>query len=711
MRSIKSAQTALFVLAMAIAGSGSQFSALAVEELANPTYTAQQAAAGKTLYTEACASCHGENLDDGQAPPLFGSPFQTKWGGKSVYALYTVTKTTMPVTAPGSLSEEQYTNLLAYIFQKNILIAGAKPLVVDRKLMEAMIMPAPSTMHGQLEPGIIMPPAPNAGLNPLDRLTAVTDAVLRNPPEQDWLTWRRTTTAQGYSPLKEIAKGNVGQLKTAWSWALPHGANEGTPLVHDGVMFVYGFGDVIQALNAATGDLLWEYARQLPKGVSSNFKKAIALYGENVFFATSDGHMVALKAKTGDVVWDAVVGPEGSRMTGGPLVAKGKVIVGTGRRQGGTYAGAYIVALNAATGKEAWRFKTIPGPNEPGGDTWNDLAEGERSGASVWTPGSYDPDLNLVFFGPSQTYDTGPLRDRKKGSESTNDALYTDTTVALNPDTGKLMWHYQHLPNDQWDLDWAFERQIVMLPVNGDMKKVVVTAGKDAIHDIVEAKTGKYLFSMDLGLQNFVTAIDPKTGAKSIDPTKIPGDGMTKFVCPHVEGAKNWIPSAFNPESKTLYVSLIESCMYMTPVGEGERGLLTTGVRISLAPRENSDGLYGRIQAINLETRKTVWTDRQRAPRSTGMLATGGGVVFGGSLDRVFAAYDDTTGKKLWSSRLSDVPHGSPITYSVNGKQYVAVIAGLGGNHSKLFMPFVPEIKVPVNRSPVIWVFELPEKM
>ena len=263
--------------------------------------------------------------------------------------------------------------------------------------------------------------------------------------------------------------------------------------------------------------------------------------------------MIALDVKTGEVMWDVQIGPEGTRANGGPLVANGKIIIGTARARrnaGGAgfdfYGGGRIIAFDAATGREDWRFRTLPGPDEPGGHTWNGLPLESRSGGAIWTPGSYDPELNLVFFGPAPTYDTGGLRERVRDSELNNDALYTNATLALNADTGELVWHFQHLPNDQWDHDWAFERQIMMLPVDGVMTRVVVTAGKLSIHDVVEAETGRYLFSMDLGLQNVVTNIDPNTGAKTVDADRIPGDGQVKFVCPHVEGGKNWIPSAVN---------------------------------------------------------------------------------------------------------------------------------------------------------------------
>jgi alcohol dehydrogenase (cytochrome c) len=565
--------------------------------------------------------------------------------------------------------------------------------------------PAPGP-GGGLSAGVTLPSAPRK-LSPLEKLTPVNDAALVKPSPGDWLSWRRTYDDLGFSPLNQINKRNVSDLRVAWAWSLPNGPNEATPLVHDGVLFVHSFGDKVQALDAATGDLLWQYTRELPKDIQPSVKRHISIYGDKLFVPTSDVHIVALDIKTGKIVWDHQIADfkDGFRMTGGPLVAKGKVMIGTGGRAAG---GNFIVALDAQTGQEAWRFNVIARPGEPGGETWNGLPLEKRNGASVWTAGSYDPALNLVYFGPGQTYDTAPLLHRVNQPGINNDSLYTDSTLALNPDTGKLVWYFQHQPNDQWDLDWAFERHLIQLP--GVNKTVVVTGGKTAIYDALEADTGKYLFSMDMGLQNVVTAIDPKTGAKTINPNTIPGDGEAKMVCPHAGGAKIWLPSSYNPGTKLLYIPLNESCMDLIPVEPGGRASLSTGVRWTLRPRPDSDGKYGRMEAVNLETRKVVWTERQRAPQTTGVLATAGGVVFAGALDRTLKAYDDATGKELWKTRLNDVPNSSPITYTANGRQYLAVVVGNGGPQATGFTLLVPEIQNPPDRNAAIWVFELPAR-
>jgi alcohol dehydrogenase (cytochrome c) len=680
------------------------------------TFTAAQATEGQSAYAQNCAGCHGASLDDGEfAPPLKGTAFTAQWGGKSVGELYNYISTKMPPSNAGALGDATYVQIAAFVLQSNAVpldaktLPGAAPSGANGRPRAA----GASGPGGGLSPYATLIPAP-AKPNPIEKLTPVTDAVLDNPPAGEWLTWRRTYDDQGFSPLKQINKSNVGQLRSAWTWSLFSGANENTPLVHDGVIFVHSSGDHVQALDAVTGDLLWQYSRELPKpkqGFLNLVKRDIAIYGNHILFETSDLHVVALDMKTGEVAWDHEVVNRDQNprvmMTGGPLVAKGKVMVGTvGQAPGGNM----IVALDAGTGKEAWRFYTIARPGEPGGNSWNGLPLEKRNGASVWTPGSYDPTLNLVYFGAAQTYDTGPLVHPSKEPGITNDGLYTDTTLAFDPDTGKLVWHYQHVANDQWDLDWAFERQLVNLPIHGETKRVVLTAGKEAYYDVLDAATGKYYFSMDLGVQNVIESVDPVTGAKTINHKVVIGDGETKTVCPHAGGAKSWIPGSLNPETKILYVPLVESCMDLIPVAPGERGGLSSGVRFTIRPRLDSDGKYGRFEAINVETRKPVWTDRQRAPQTTGALATAGGIVFAGSLDRYLRAYDEATGKVLWETRLNDVPSSCPITYSVNGKQYVAMVVGNGGAQAATWPPLVPEIKNPPGGGAELWVFELPGK-
>ncbi len=672
---------------------------------------------GRASYAQNCASCHGRNLDNGEfAPALQGRNFLSHWGARPASDLTAYLRANMPPGRIGELSKGDYTALVAFLMSSNGADIDAKGLPEDSAALAAIHIPgeAPSeqaklraTRLGSLSPDAKLPDWPKAP-NPLDRYTPVTDAMLKAPPDGDWLTWRRTHDALGFSPLNQINKSNVSGLRLAWSLALPVGINEMEPLVHDGVIFVFSFRDNVQALDAETGDELWHYARQLPDTATPTTKRSMALFGDKLFIGTSDVHEIALDAKTGHVLWDQPLAPPdaGFALSGGPLVAKGKVMQGVGGL--GPDGGAYIVGLDMETGKEAWRFYSIPRPGQPGGESWNGLPIEKRHGGSIWTSGSYDPELNLAFFGPGNTYDTGPLRYPINKKGITSDALYTETTIALDPDTGKLKWHFQHVHNDQWDLDWAFEREIVHLPVNGETRKLVVTGGKLGIFDALDAATGTYAFSFDMGLQTLISSIDPKTGEKTIDPKLLPDRQHTVTVCPHGGGGRNWMPTSYNPQTKILYVAAQETCMELAPVGPGERGFLTTGVGVTMRPRPDSDGRFGRLQAIDLEHRKTLWQDRQRAFQSAGVLATAGGVVFAAATDRWFSAYDDATGSVLWRARLSDIPNAPPITFSVRGKQYVAVVVGYGESAPSVFTVLTPEIPLPIARSSSVWVFALP---
>lgn len=677
-----------------------------------PAAPEDQVARGSKLYVKQCASCHGPSLNDGEfGPTLKGARFLQAWGDKKSSDFTIYVARTMPVTAPGSLSSAQVADVLAYIYQQNHAATSASPdggRNEDAAQANAATGGADLASAAGIDSAVELPPPPVVRPSPFDRYTPVRQADLDAPKSQDWLTWRRSSDDQGHSPLKQITPSNVRKLTVKWSWALPNGPNESTPLVHDGVLFAYGFGDVVQAIDAETGDFLWEYAPHSTSGILPGYRKGIALYQDKVITTTSDLHVVALNARTGQVEWDVplVNSDDGYTLTGGPLIADDKVIIGTGGRVAG---GNYIIGLDAATGKETWRFATVQRPDAASLDSWNNLPLEKRSGGAVWTPGSFDARSGLVFFGPSGSYDTAPLRNAVGGPGS-NDALYTDATVALDPKTGKLVWHYQHMPNDQWDLDWAFERMVFNAGNGAKADRLVITAGKGAVHDVLDAATGKYRYSFDLGLQDLIIAIDPVTGAKTIDRSRAPGDGTIKSTCPHSNGGKNWLPSAMDPDASRLFVVLNETCMDMVPIEAGQSSLLSTNVRMTLKPRAGSDGRYGRLEAVDLKTRKPVWSARRRAFGTTGALSTAGGVIFAGYMDRSFLAYDAANGRELWNMRLNDVPNSNPISYAVNGKQYVAIVVGGGGPMIGLFAGLVPEIKNPKNRTSTLWVFEVPDK-
>ncbi|HXX71847.1 MAG TPA: PQQ-binding-like beta-propeller repeat protein, partial [Candidatus Acidoferrum sp.] len=690
--------------ALAVGAQAQQFNSRTIA-----TYTADQASKGKEVYAKSCASCHGQALAGSEfAGALKGLPFSNGWGGKTAEALFTYINTKMPPASPGELGPERAAQLVAYLLQENGIQAGQAELPTDAEALRSMQIPRGATARSApmmpLSP-LAPPMTPVVLPNPLDKITLVTDALLENPPPGEWLLWRRTYDDHGFSPLAQINQSNVGELRVKWAWSLPNGPNESTPLEHDGVLFVESYGDKVQALNAVTGDLLWQYSRPLPADARLMQKRNLAIYRTTLIVPTSDDDLVALDIKTGNVIWDTplVDYKKGYQLTGGPLVAKGKVIQGIGGQSPG---GNFIVALDVETGQEVWRFHTIAQPGEPG-DSWNGLPADKRNGASVWTAGSFDPQLGLVYFGVGQTYDTGPVLHRVPGFS--NDGLYTDSTLAFDPDTGKLVWHFQHVHNDQWDLDWAFEQQLIHLPVKGTDRKLVVTSGKMGIYEGMDAATGTYIFSHDLGIQNVVSSIDPQTGEKTINSEVVVGDGKPHLICPHPGGGRNWIATSYDAARKILYIPMNEACMDLIPAASGQRGNLTSGVNWFIRLRPDSDGKIGRVEALNLETKKVLWVERQRAPQTTCMLDTAGGVVFAGSFDRYLKAYNDVTGATLWQMRLNDVPNSCPITYTVEGRQYLLVSVGSGGPITGTYPVLVPEIQNPPDHGAAIWVFELPE--
>ncbi len=683
-------------------------------------FSAEQAERGRSEYRLSCAQCHGENLDDGPfAQPLTGSRFRDRWVGQTADRLYTQMRSTMPPDNIGQLPRQTYADLFAFILQSNGISPGEEALVPDAGTLTELVIPGTRSSRqasmrsvgpaGSIPQDVALPEWPSPP-DPLDDFAPVTDELMADPPAESWLHWRGTDDAMGFSHLDQINQRNIDRLGVSWTLSLPPGPNESTPLVHDGVMFVHSYGDNIQALHAATGDELWHYSRDLPEDSRPTVKRNIAVYGDKVYAGTSDGNVVALDVRTGAVVFDVPVGDDPdspASITGGPLVARGKVMQGVGGRIPG---GGYLQAFDAETGERAWRFYVIPKPGEPGGDSWNGLPWEERSGGTIWTSGSYDNESGLIYIGPAPTYDTGPLLTPIGQPGFTNDALYTNSTVAIDPDTGEIVWHYQHYRNDQFDLDWSFERIIFDTEVDGVPRRALITANKGGFYDALDASSGQYLYSYDMGLQNLILGANRETGEKIIDFDLYPDPGpnkQTKLVCPHAGGGRSWIPASLNPNTKIMYVPAVETCMNLTPVPEGENSALSTGYQWHLRPRPDSDGRYGHLQAFNVETREMIWTERQRAPQSSGVLATAGGLVFAGALDRWLTAYDDTTGETLWQTRLNDVPNSAPISYEVDGRQYIAVVVGYGGAQVASFPSLTPEIDLPAAPSSSVWVFEL----
>ena len=552
-----------------------------------------------------------------------------------------------------------------------------------------------------------------AGLRP------VTAEMLENPADGNWLIWRKTYDSQGFSPLDQINTGNVAGLAEAWRTPLGQGSSMATPLVHDGVMFLADTNDTVFALDAGSGEELWRYEHETGADATGglNGKFGIAIYRETLIVPTLDLRLLALDFRSGEVVWEHAIAvsaanPGRYSLRAAPLLADGVIVQGVTATM--VPEGGFIIGVDAGSGEELWRFHTVAGPDDPGGNTWNDIAGTERQGGSVWVSGSYDPELGLVFFGPAPTYHTAPLLDAVEIPGVSNDALYTNSTIALRPRSGELVWHFQHVANDQWDLDWSFERQIVEVDVDGAPRKAVITAGKMALYDALDAATGEYLFSIDLGLQNMVASIDPQTGVKTMNANARPNAENAVLICPQPIGGRNWLAAAVNPASNMLFLPLAETCMMGGPTG-GDSNLLSTGVSISSVPPPDSDGNIGRLQAVNLATQELAWSFREFMPPSSAVLATGGGLVFSGALDQSFKAFDQADGEVLWSTDLGDIAASFPISYSVNGKQHIALIVGQPGLHASALIGHAMQTSGDPSRfagltreGPALVVFALP---
>jgi alcohol dehydrogenase (cytochrome c) len=550
--------------------------------------------------------------------------------------------------------------------------------------------------------------------------TLVTDAVLQNPSPNDWPMFRRTYNSWGYSPLDQINTRNVHKLQLAWAWTQEPGNQEAAPLVQNGIMYLAQSNNVVHALDARTGDLLWEYRHKLPELKGSYVKRqllrarnSITLYDDKVFLATGDARLVALNARTGRVVWNVAVADynPGFNYTAGPLVVKGKVIAGiSGCTTPDTGGGCFITAHDANTGKELWRTFTIARPGDPADATWGGMPVKERKGGSAWGTGSYDPKLDLVFWG------TGAPIPHSEMVRGTGDAalLYTNSTLALNPGTGKIVWYFQHLPRDNWNLDHSFERVLVDSEVNGRPLRLLLTLGKVGIVFALDRETGAYVWSTETVYQNVISRIDAKNGHVTLKEDAIPRKlNVDSLICPSFYGGKIWQTTAYHPGTNALYVPLANMCMDFRVVEQEPIPGEDFG-RGRLKPRHvpNGNGLVGRIEAIDVTTGRRLWKHERRTIVSSSLLTTGGGLVIGGDSSRRLVVLDAGSGAVLLEKPLNSAVGGFPMTYMVNGKQYLAVPTG-SNMLAQFASSLTPENKVPSDRNPgngsMLLVFTLPD--
>ncbi|HEY8520034.1 MAG TPA: PQQ-binding-like beta-propeller repeat protein [Gammaproteobacteria bacterium] len=538
--------------------------------------------------------------------------------------------------------------------------------------------------------GLLAPVVGDAqtGAQPERPFVPVTDEMLRNPDPADWLMWRRTFDSHAFSPLDQIHTGNVARLELKWSADMGPGVQESTPLVYAGVMYVPNHSDYVQAFDAATGELLWEHRRQYREGGQGGTNRNLAIWGATLIDAGSDNTMYAIDARTGELVWETPVHEPAlrARATSGPIVADGKVITGRQCQPDAGHEGCVITAHDARTGRELWRTRTIPRPGEPGDETWGDVPLEQRWHVGTWMVPSYDPELERIIIGTSVTI---PAPKFILGGND-KEHLYHNSTLALDAATGKIVWHYQHVV-DHWDLDHPFERLLVETEVApdpdevpwinprlkaGEVRKVITgIPGKTGIVYTLDRATGEFLWARPTVFQNVVSSIDGATGKAHVNPEMLfERAGQELFVCPGTNGGKNWPAGAYSPELNVMFYPMQNMCMRAT-VQTGERDpSLVYGFRSEYTIAPGTDNV-GAVWAISAATGEVLWKHEQRAGVMS-LVATGGGLVFGGDVAGRFKAFDARTGEVLWDVDLGAPVSGFPVSFAVDGKQYVAVTTG-----------------------------------
>jgi len=551
----------------------------------------------------------------------------------------------------------------------------------------------------------------------------VTDAMLQKPDPADWLMWRRTLDSWGYSPLNQINRGNVSNLRMVWSRALALGRQQGTPLAYGGVMYMPNPRDVIQAINAVTGDLIWEHRRQRPDDleefivvVLAEGNRNIAIYDNLIIDTSADDYVFALDVLTGRLVWDTQIldyTKNPAHQTSGPIIANGKVVSGRGCMPEAGPDACVITAHDALTGEELWRTRMIPAPGEPGDESWGGVPYGQRRHVGAWMVPSFDPTLNLIYVGTSVT---SPAPKFMLGGTDKKH-LYHNSTLALNADTGSIVWYYQHL-NDHWDLDHPFERLLVDTVVTpsatavswinptlqpGELRKVVTgIPGKTGVVYTLDRATGEFLWATPTVAQNVISSIDGTTGAVTENSeVDFSSTGQQVTACPTWYGGKNWEAGAYSPLTNTMYFPLRNTCARVLATTMEENSFYALTMREEIAPGTDQLGI---VQAISVETGETLWRHEQRAS-TTSLVVTGGGLVFGGDANGRFRAFDETTGEVLWEINLGSAVTGFPVTYAVEGRQYVAVSTGTAGTTSAQIR-LTPELRPSAGNN--IFVFALP---
>ncbi|MBV9550786.1 MAG: PQQ-binding-like beta-propeller repeat protein [Alphaproteobacteria bacterium] len=728
-------KTVLFATAALITAIG--LAGVRAQTAAGP-FTQAQVETGRQAYNDNCANCHQNDLSGAtDAPPLAGAAFIGAWRARTTADLFNKISKSMPPGRGGSMDDATYLAITAYVLHANGATAGNAPLTaataggigsiasgtmpadITTPPRVAQAAPAAGRGRGNVatsagfaqpgqevrygDPGRFALPSKFGLLfkGNIQNYVPVTDAMLTHPAPGDWLMMRGNYQGWSYSPLKQITTANVDQLQLKWMWSMPeNGTMEDTPIVHNGIMYMWGTANTIQALNAKTGELLWENrigpaSRAPGPGPSSEETRAMGLYGTNLYVNTPQGWIYALDARSGEEVWKTKIhdDPNLGSSTGGLIIIKGRVLVGmTNCARAGTPDHCYISAYDAKTGKRDWKFVTVALSGQPGGDTWNNMPDNNRKGVETWVAGTYDPELNTTYWGTAQAK---PWRRDLRGSGS-GATDYANSTLALNPETGALKWYYNHAPGETFDLDEVFDRVLV----DHGAEKSLLTIGKAGILWKLDRDSGKYLAHTETVFQNVFTSIDPKTGHPTYRNDVI-DQKVDQWLssCPGPEGGHNWQSASYHQPSDALIIPLSQSCVFM--LGNGSE---------TYFEMPGSDGNMGRLSAYRAKDLKPLWSFQQRAPFLTAVVSTAGNVAFVGDFDRVFRAIDTRTGKTLWKTRLGTTVQGYPVSFLVDSKQYIAVTTALGGGSPELKPgTMLTEVHRPATGY-ALYVFGLPDR-
>jgi len=563
--------------------------------------------------------------------------------------------------------------------------------------------------------------------HPLKELIPVTDATLRAPDASDWIMMRGNYEGWGFSSLNQINKANVKGLQLVWSRTMAPGINEATPLIYKGILFLPNPNDVIQAIDAKTGSLLWQYSRHLPddNAMHNNAwgqrKRSVFLYGDKLYTITRDNFLLALDAKTGKPVWEVNRGGDlYVTNTSGPIVVDGVVIAGSNCQEAAQ--GCYVTGNDAATGKELWRNEMIPHPGQKGDETWGGMPFEQRWMTGVWGPITYDPQLNLAFYGSSGV---GPSSDAQRGVKGNATLAGTNTRYAIDPRTGHIVWQHQVLPQDNWDQECTFEMIPITTKVAPDAgDKSIMAVGKRAASPSrrtltgvpcktsilwsFDAKKGDFLWAKSTVYQNLVNGIDAK-GKVTVNPDQIMTDLHKVYhQCPTHSGGRDWPFSAYSPQTNVLYVQLQNLCtdyrVRADNIPSKPKDQYNTLGKPMVADGSTN---IGRLDAISVETGKTLWSWETEASNYTPVLVTAGGILFNGAMDRYFRAFDQANGKVLWETRLGSQAFAAPVTFSVDGRQYIAIAAG--GGYNSVSPQLRPDLDQ-VAGGNMLYVFALPQQ-